>query len=43
MVELAVATSTPVLSWVEALEHDPRLVSTAVAVLAEQSKKGGRG
>jgi len=34
-----VATSTPVLGWVEALEVDPRLVSTALDVLERANRR----
>jgi hypothetical protein len=36
---LAVETRTPVLSWVEAMDHDPGLISTAVDVLSERAKQ----
>lgn len=42
--ELAVATHTPVLGWLAALDEDPRLVATAVDVVNRNAnRKGGPG
>jgi hypothetical protein len=41
-VELAVVTHTTPDAWDQVLDHDPRMVSTAVQVLAEQARAARR-
>ena len=37
--ELAIATHTAPLAWQAALDDDPRLISTAVTALNEQTRR----